>query len=51
MEAGAGGGSPGAQPVCGDHSQELLERIVAEVRKVVRGAAPLKGSILEQVGW
>lgn len=51
LEAGAGGGSPVAQPVCGDHSQELLERIVAEVRKVVRGAAPLKGSILEQVGW
>ncbi|GAQ89593.1 hypothetical protein KFL_005400030 [Klebsormidium nitens] len=49
LEGGTGGGSLGSPPPCGDHSQELLERIVAEVRKVVRGAAPLKGSILEQI--
>jgi hypothetical protein len=42
-------GIPQERPPCGDHSAELLARIVVEVRKVVLGAAPLKGSILEQV--
>jgi hypothetical protein len=42
-------GIPQERPPCGDHSAELLARIVVEVRKVVLGAALLKGSILEQV--